>query len=339
MALGYILDVYWGDIKAQKNLLIFSVYLAFFPHILSGPIGKAKNLFQQFTDEHPFLYDNFSKGFRLILWGLFKKMVVADNIGAYVDAIFNNIPMHSTLTLVVATAFYPLQLYADFGGYTDIARGVGKLFGFDLMVNFRTPYVNSTSVTDYWKRNHISLTTWLKDYVFYPFMGMNTSKARIYLGVALMFLASGIWHGVGWMFIIWGLIQAVLLIVEDASGWASLKKGNAFAVWNRKIFTYIIIAISLLFFRLPEIYSLKEFIRSASTASMQLFIGSYTTILHIMIAVITLVGVEIFMDKKQADQWLASKSLAFRWSSYMIISLMILLIGAIDGATFIYFQF
>ena len=140
MALGYILDVYWGDIKAQRNLLTFSVYLAFFPQILSGPIGRAKNLFQRFTDEHPLVYDNFSNGFRLMLWGLFKKMVVADNIGAYVDAVFNNIPMHSTLTLIVAALLYPLQLYADFGGYTDIARGVGKLFGFDLMVNFKIFY-------------------------------------------------------------------------------------------------------------------------------------------------------------------------------------------------------
>ncbi|MCB5234427.1 MAG: MBOAT family protein [Candidatus Cloacimonetes bacterium] len=339
MAFGYVLDVYWGDIKAQKNLLTFSVYLAFFPQILSGPIGRAKNLFQQFTNEHPFLYENFSNGFRLMLWGLFKKMVVADSIGAYVDAVFNNIPMHSSLTLIVAAMFYPLQLYADFGGYTDIARGVGKLFGFDLMVNFRTPYVNSTSVTDYWKRNHISLTTWLKDYIFYPFMGMNTSKAKIYLGISLMFLVSGIWHGVGWMFIIWGLLQALLLIIEDATGWGSFKKGNLFAVWGRKIFTYMVVAASLVFFRLPDIHSLKEYIRSISSASWRLFTGSNTTILHILIAVVTLVIVEIFMDKKQADQWIASKSLMFRWSSYLIISLIIALIGAIDGASFIYFQF
>ncbi|HHY20806.1 MAG TPA: MBOAT family protein [Bacilli bacterium] len=339
MAIGYVLDVYWGDIKAQRNLLTFSVYLAFFPQILSGPIGRAKNLFQQFTDEHPLLYDNFSNGFRLMLWGLFKKMVVADNIGAYVDAVFNNIPMHSTLTLIVAAMFYPLQLYADFGGYTDIARGVGKLFGFDLMVNFRTPYVNSTSVTDYWRRNHISLTTWLKDYIFFPFMGMSTSKAKIYLGMTLMFLVSGIWHGVGWMFIIWGLIQAVLLIIEDATGWGSFKKGNMLVVWGRKIFTYIVVAASLLFFRLPDINSLKEFFGTASILSWRLYTGSNTTMLNILIAVIFLVGVEIFIDKKQADQWLVSKSLVFRWFSYLIISTTIILIGAIDGATFIYFQF
>ena len=141
------------------------------------------------------------------------------------------------------------------------------------------------------------------------------------------------------MFIIWGLLQALLLIIEDATGWGSFKKGNLFVVWGRKIFTYMVVAASLVFFRLPDIHSLKEYIRSISSASWRLFTGSNTTILHILIAVVTLVIVEIFMDKKQADQWIASKSLMFRWSSYLIISLIIALIGAIDGASFIYFQF
>jgi len=256
MALGYILDVYWGDIKSQRNLLTFSVYMAFFPQILCGPIGRAKNLFKQFTDDHPLLYDNFANGFRLILWGLFKKMVVADNIGAYVDAVYNNIPMHSSLTLIVAALLYPLQLYADFGGYTDIARGVGKLLGFDLMVNFRTPYVNSTSVTDYWKRNHISLTTWLKDYVFYPFMGTSSSKLKVYVGILIMFVASGIWHGVGWMFIIWGALQAGFLIMEDLTSWDKKLIGNKFSKTFKKIFTYMIISLGLVFFRVPSINEL-----------------------------------------------------------------------------------
>ena len=161
--------------------------------------------------------------------------------------------MHSTLTLIVTTLLYPLQLYADFGGYSDVARGVAKLLGFDLMVNFRTPYVNSTSVTDYWKRNHISLTSWLRDYVFFPFMGTSSSKGKVYLGIVIMFLASGIWHGVGWMFIIWGAIQALYLIVEDLAGWDKKFVGNKISISFKKTFTYIVIAIGLVFFRLPSI--------------------------------------------------------------------------------------
>ena len=187
MALGYVLDVYWGDIKSQRNLLTFSIYLAFFPQILCGPIGRAKNLFKQFTEMHPLLYDNFANGFRLILWGLFKKMVVADNIGAYVDAVYNNIPMHSTLTLIDRSL--STTALRRFWRYTDIAEVWVSCWAL-VMVKLPYPYINSTSVTDYWKL--IFLTTWLKDYVF-PFMG--TNKGKIYIGIIIMFLASGIWHG------------------------------------------------------------------------------------------------------------------------------------------------
>ena len=253
MAIGYLLDVYWGDIKCQRNYLTFSMYMSFFPQILCGPIGRAKNLFAQFTSHHPLLYDNFANGFRLILWGLFKKMVVADNIAVYVDAVFNNIPMHSSLTLIVATLLFPIQLYADFSGYTDIARGIAKLLGYDLMVNFKTPYVNSTSVTEYWKRNHISLTSWFRDYVFYPFLGMSTSKHKLYLGILIMFVASGIWHGASWMFIIWGVIQAIYLIFEDVTGIGKFKKLSLVSVYLSRFVTFVFISYSLLFFRLPNL--------------------------------------------------------------------------------------
>lgn len=338
MALGYVLDSYWGDIKAQRNLLTFSVYLAFFPQILCGPIGRAKNLFKQFNEEHPLLYDNFANGFRLVLWGLFKKMVVADNIGAYVDAVYNNIPMHSTLTLIVTALLYPLQLYADFSGYTDIARGVGKLLGFDLMVNFRTPYVNSTSVTDYWKRNHISLTSWLRDYIFYPFMGTSASKGKIYLGIILMFLASGFWHGVGWMFIIWGALQALLLIIENTTGWDKvLTQGNFVIV--KKLFTYIVLAVGLIFFRLQSLGSVNDMIQAIRRMNWSFYSGGSSTFVFIAISVITLLAFEIVLDKKQFDQWILTKSSLARWSMYLSLSLIILLIGVLDGTAFIYFQF
>ncbi len=339
MALGYVLDVYWGDIKSQRNLLTFSIYLAFFPQILCGPIGRAKNLFKQFTEMHPLLYDNFANGFRLILWGLFKKMVVADNIGAYVDAVYNNIPMHSTLTLIVTALLYPLQLYADFGGYTDIARGVGKLLGFDLMVNFRTPYINSTSVTDYWKRNHISLTTWLKDYVFFPFMGTSSSKGKIYIGIIIMFLASGIWHGVGWMFIIWGAIQAIYLIVEDLFGWDKKFIGNKITRSLKKMFTYIVISAGLVFFRIPSLKELGHMLNSILSSNWTLYIGGSSTSVFIAIGVMMLLVLEIILDKKQIDQWIAEKHIVLRWGSYLSLMIVILLVGVLDGQAFIYFQF
>lgn len=339
MALGYVLDVYWGDIKSQRNLLTFSVYMAFFPQILCGPIGRAKNLFKQFTNEHPLLYDNFANGFRLILWGLFKKMVVADNIGAYVDAVYNNIPMHSTLTLIVTALLYPLQLYADFCGYTDIARGVAKLLGFDLMVNFRTPYVNSTSVTDYWRRNHISLTSWFREYIFYPFMGTSSSKGKIYIGIIIMFLASGIWHGVGWMFIIWGAIQAAYLIIEDLLNWDKKFIGNNISKFLKKIFTYIVISVGLVFFRVPSITDLMSMLDSLKNRVWSFYSGGSSTFAFISIGIISLITIELLLDKKQIDQWLTQKHIFIRWGTYLYLTVIILLIGVLDGQAFIYFQF
>jgi len=338
MALGYILDVYWGDIKSQRNIFTFSVYLAFFPQILCGPIGRAKNLFKQFTDEHPLQYDNFANGFRLILWGLFKKMVVADNIAVYVDAVFNNIPMHSSPTIIVATLLFPMQLYADFSGYTDIARGVARLFGYDLMVNFRTPYVNSTSVTEYWKRNHISLTSWFRDYVFYPFLGTSSSKFKLYLGILIMFVASGIWHGAGGMFIVWGGLQAFFLICEDITGYAHKPKGPILKVLTR-ISTYLVISGTLIFFRVSSSEQVREYFELLSNFNGHLFTGTIGAFSSILFGVLLLLLAELVLGKKQFDEWIATQKTLTRWSIYEIAAILILIIGNINGTSFIYFQF
>lgn len=339
MALGYVLDVYWGDIKHQRNYLTFSLYLAFFPQILCGPIGRAKNLFKQFTAEHPLVYDNFANGFRLILWGLFKKMVVADNIGVYVDAVYGNIPMHSSLTLIVAGLLYPMQLYADFSGYTDIARGVAKLLGFDLMVNFRTPYVNSTSITEFWRRNHISLTSWVREYVFYPFMGCSTVKLKVYFGILVMFLVMGIWHGAGWMFILWGMLQALYLIFEDITGWDKIFSNKNAIQYLKRLITYGFISLGLLFFRLPTLTNFREYAESFLKFDTRFFTGGSSQFAFIIVGLVILVIIELALDKRQLDDWVHSKAPVFRWSMYMGLALVTILIGNVDGKAFIYFQF
>ncbi|MCB5284035.1 MAG: hypothetical protein LHW45_00345 [Candidatus Cloacimonetes bacterium] len=339
MALGYILDVYWGDIKHQRNYLTLSLYLAFFPQILCGPIGRAKNLFKQFTTEHLMAYDNFANGFRLILWGLFMKMVVADNIALYVDAIYGNIPMHSSLTLIVAALLYPFQLYTDFGGYTNIARGVAKLFGYDLMVNFRTPYVNSTSVTDYWRRNHISLTSWVREYVFFPFMGSSTSKPKVYLGILVMFLVMGFWHGAGWMFLIWGLIQSGYLIFEDATGLGRKKSANVIVNTLKRAATYLALAFGLMFFRLPSFKHMKEHIANTAKFSLNFYYGSATIFTYMSFGLSILVLFEILLNKKQFDEWIDSHRVITRWGTYLGLAVTILLIGNLESMAFIYEKF
>lgn len=339
MAIGYILDIYWGDRKRDKNYLLFSLYLAFFPQILCGPIGRAKDLIPQLTAKPIFQYENFSNGFRLMLWGFFKKIVVADNLGVYVDAVFNNIPMHSSLTVIVATFFYAFQLYADFSGYSDIARGVARLFGIKLMVNFRTPYVNSTSVSDYWNRNHISLTSWLRDYVYYPFIGFNTSKFKIYAGIILMFTLSGIWHGAGWTFIIWGFIQALYLIIEDAFHLGAKKNIPWMMLAIRKVITFVLISIGLLFFRLPNLHQFKAYITSIAKNDWSLYIVSKQTILSLLTGLIILIIYDVVMNKKQFDEFLSPKTTIHRWIVYIGMLLLILCIGNVNGSSFIYFQF
>jgi alginate O-acetyltransferase complex protein AlgI len=339
MVIGYVLDIYWGDRRRDRNYIDFSLYVAFFPQILCGPIGRAKELMPQIKTARNLEYDNFSNGFRLMLWGFFKKIVIADNLAVYVDAVYNNAPMHSTLSIIIATFFYAFQLYADFSGYTDIARGVARLFGLKLMVNFKTPYVNSQSVTDYWFRNHISLTSWLRDYVFYPFIGTNTGKMKIYTGIALMFLLSGIWHGAGWTFIIWGLIQAFFLIVEDAAKYNSKKKRGFLVLHLRRLITFVLVSISLAFFRCENLAMLKDLASSLFKFHFNLYIGSNSLFVFIMIGLSILIGFDYVMDKKQLDEFLYGKSKIYRWGLYLSLSLLIMLIGNIDGKAFIYFKF
>ncbi|MDD4309239.1 MAG: hypothetical protein PHO32_02565 [Candidatus Cloacimonetes bacterium] len=339
MAIGYVLDVYWGDIKCHKNYLTFSLYMSFFPQILCGPIGRAKNLFVQFTTDHPLQYDNFANGFRLILWGLFKKMVVADNIAVYVDAVFNNTPMHSSLTVIVATLLFPIQLYADFSGYTDIARGVAKLLGYNLMVNFRTPYVNSTSVTDYWKRNHISLTSWFRDYVFYPFLGTSTSKYKLYLGIFIMFLASGIWHGASWMFVIWGIIQAVYLIIDDLTGIAKHRSSNIIVNVLKRTSTFVLLSFGLVFFRLASVGDIMFFYRAITKCDWALFIGTRSNILNILSGILILFACELVIDKKQIDEYIMCKRYYLRWSLYIGLIILMFLCGNWGGGGFLYYKF
>jgi len=338
MAIGYLLDIYWGDRRRDRNYVLFSLYLAFFPQILCGPIGRAKELIPQFVAKSVFKYDNFSNGFRLMLWGLFKKIVVADNLGVYVDAVFNNASRHSTLTVIVATFLYAFQLYADFSGYTDVARGIARLFGIKLMVNFRTPYVNSTSVTDYWNRNHISLTSWFRDYVYYPFIGTNTGRLKRYAGILLMFLLSGIWHGAGWMFITWGLIQAIYLVVEDLLHIGKKKNVTWAARSFNQLSTFILVSIGLLFFRLPTMADLCTVARVIAGNSWDLYTGG-RALVFAAIGLFCVMLLDRFMDKKQFDEYIGGKPLAARWACYLTLTMMIFLVGNIDGQAFIYFQF
>ena len=210
-ALSYSIDVYRGKIEPTKDIIAFFAFISFFPQLVAGPIERATNLLPQFLKKREFDYDTAVDGMRQILWGLFKKIVVADNCAVYVDQVFSSYQTQSGSTLLLAAVFFTFQIYGDFSGYSDIAIGTAKLFGIKLMRNFNVPYF-SRDIAEFWRRWHISLTTWFRDYVYIPLGGSRVSKAKVVRNTFVIFLLSGFWHGANWTFIVWGAYHAVLFL-------------------------------------------------------------------------------------------------------------------------------
>lgn len=204
MAIGYVVDCYKQKCQPEKGVLDYALFVGFFPQIASGPIGRVNQLIPQFKEKKALSYDNFVIGAKMMLWGFFIKLVVGDRAGIYVDTVFGNYTYHSGLSLIVATFMYSIQIYCDFAGYSLIAIGSARVMGYELMTNFLRPYF-ANSVGDFWRRWHISLSTWFRDYVYIPLGGNRCSKMRQYLNLMITFLVSGLWHGAAWSFILWGV--------------------------------------------------------------------------------------------------------------------------------------
>ena len=215
--ISYVVDVYHGQAKPEKHFGIFAVYSCFFPQLVAGPIERPRHLLHQFYERHDFSYENATAGLRQILWGVFKKVVVADRVAILVQAVYADPRSHAGLPLLVATIFYAFQIYCDFSGYTDIARGVARIMGFTLMDNFKHPYF-ATCITDFWRRWHISLSSWLRDYLYIPLGGSRFGSAKTYRNLFLTMLLGGLWHGAAWTFVLWGAYQGTLLVLERLLG-------------------------------------------------------------------------------------------------------------------------
>ncbi len=215
--LSYVIDVYRGETAAEHSLVTYAAFVSFFPQLVAGPIERSRNLLGQIKKPHTFRYQEAADGIKLLAWGFFKKLVVADNLAVYVNQIYNALPNYRGLSLAVATVFFAFQIYCDFSGYSDIAAGTARLFGIRLMTNFRSPYFSS-SFKEFWSRWHISLSTWFKDYVYIPLGGNRVGKFRCYLNLLLTFLISGLWHGASWTFIIWGGIHGGIQVMERFLG-------------------------------------------------------------------------------------------------------------------------
>jgi len=206
-AIGYTIDVYKGKVRATRSWIDFFAFISFFPQLVAGPIERASGFLPQFRKRYVFDYEKATDGLVLIVYGLFKKMAVADNLAIYVDTVFTNFTQYSSLTLLLGAVLFSFQIYCDFSGYSDIARGIAKLFGFELMVNFDSPYF-SKSISEFWRRWHISLSTWFKDYLYIPLGGNRVSTLKYIRNIWIVFLVSGLWHGANYTFIIWGALHA-----------------------------------------------------------------------------------------------------------------------------------
>ena len=217
-AMSYVVDVYKGVTKAEHHFGKYAAFVSFFPQLVAGPIERTNNLLPQINQSHRFDYEQALQGVKLILWGYYKKLVIADILSSYVKAVYDDPHEYVGFSFVLASVFFALQIYCDFSGYSDIAIGTAKLFGINLMNNFKSPYF-STSIREFWSRWHISLSTWFRDYVYIPLGGSRVNRFRHYINLMITFLVSGLWHGANWTFVAWGGIHGVAQVIESAFFW------------------------------------------------------------------------------------------------------------------------
>lgn len=340
-ALGYLWDVYYKRQEVERDFLTYALFVSFFPSILSGPINKASLVIPQLKRlRTQFDYDKAVEGLKLLLWGMFMKVVVADRVALYVDVVLPHYESYTGLSCLVASFLYTIQIYADFAGYSLMALGVGKVLGFELTENFRRPYF-AVSVTDFWRRWHISLSTWLKDYVYIPLGGSRCTKLRNYWNIFVTFLVSGIWHGANWTFIVWGCIHGVCQIFEKMVGQQKSDYGW-FGKGVKITITFLIVNFAWIFFRMPTLGDACGVVARIfdPTLPMSVYIPPLPAPLLIALGVFLLVLKDV-RDEFFPDRVLLmnNKSVCVRWLSYISLIVIILLTGVFSSDQFIYASF
>jgi len=318
------------------------LFVSFFPQVISGPISKADELLPQIKQPHTFSYEQGKQGLKWLLWGMFIKLVIADRLGMFVDTVYANYIHYNGTTCFLASIFYTLQIYCDFAGYSLMAIGIASTLGFNLINNFRRPYL-AVSVTDFWKRWHISLTRWLTQQVYIPLGGSRCSKAKNYLNIVITFLVSGIWHGANWTFIFWGMIHGLFQIIEKAFGWQKYAGHNAVLEIGRICLTFLLVNFAWVFFRMPTLGDSFDIIgRMFTNIGAVQFAEVFTTGMFPL--TIIFVGLMILFFKELRDEFFATKFQLlqrpiFRWCVYIVLFVLIITSGVLDGGQFIYVNF
>jgi len=338
-ALGYSVDVYRGTTAVERNFATYALFVSFFPQLVAGPIERSNNLLPQFKQQHRFNYDEVMDGVRLMVWGYFMKLVLADRCGTYVDAIFNNVDKHNGGSYWIASLLFPFQIYGDFAGYSLIAIGVARVLGFRLMENFHRPYF-ADSIGKFWHRWHISLSTWFKDYVYIPLGGNRVRRSRQYFNLLVTFLVSGIWHGANWTFFCWGALHGLLLCIEKALG-IGKRQYAGFSKLCHWAVTFLLVCLAWILFRAANLHDAATII-----TGMFLRLGvpdiSFAMFTELCLAAFAL---SILMAKEIIDEfgWNVRMAESRYWvvrHTYIVVMIaLILLFGVLGGDQFIYFQF
>ncbi len=349
--LSYTIEVYRGRIKPEKHLGVFALYVAFFPQLVSGPIERAQRLLPQLKKKIGFDYKRVKSGLLLMAWGLFKKAVIGDRLAVYIEPVFDNPYDHQGWPVVIAAIFFGIRVYCDLSGYSDMAIGAARIFGVDLMINFRRPF-HATSIRDFWRRWHISLSTWFRDYLYIPLGGNRVVKWRWYFNLVLVFAAVGFWHGANWTFIGFGLIHAAYILIGDmtqltrnrldrALGWNRLPRINMI---RQIVITFLLYSFSMLICRannITEAFYLvgQLFPLNLSQLNVPMYTQNLPDLLILLAALLIMEGVHILQSRRSVYGWLNALPFWVRWSIYILLAWMIFALGIFEERAFIYFQF
>lgn len=364
-AVGYTIDVYRGDIEPEKNIVNYALFVSFFPQLVAGPIERSGNLLHQIKAKHRFDYERVRSGLWLMLWGFFQKLVLADRLASVVDLAYGKPESQTALRLILATIAFAFQIYCDFASYSNIAIGAARIFGIRLMKNFDRPYF-SCSIAEFWRRWHISLSSWLKDYIYIPLGGNRRGSVRKYVNLIIVFLVSGLWHGASWNFVIWGAIHGVYQIVGDITKpfrdrlwkWMHLDVEGWFVRLVRGGITFVLVDFAWIFFRASGTAGALRIIKrilipgsvSENLAQSPAFGKDLLWWIVTGCALLVLLAVSVWEGRagKQdrhgrmilsPDARFAAWPLVLRWAVCLLLLFAILLFGVWDTGGFIYFQF
>ncbi len=355
-ALSYTMDVYRGEIYAERNFLRYALFVSFFPQLVAGPIERSKNLLRQLSEDSHFDYDNVRTGLLWMLWGFFLKVVISDRCAVLVNTVYGNCAAYQGFQLIAANVCFALQIYCDFMGYSTIAKGAAKVLGYDIMDNFRQPYFAAT-VKDFWRRWHISLSTWFRDYLYFPLGGSRRGTGRTYFNIMVVFLVSGLWHGASWTFVVWGGVHGLLQVIEGILTPPFEKLCDRMHV-RRDVFswralgtvkTFILVDAAWVFFRAGTIPAAFQILKNSLKLSNVglilndglLKLGLNSRNMSILVfALMLLLSVSVIQEKgTDIVVWITRQNAVFRYAAYWTVLILILFSLDITGQEFLYFQF